>query len=133
MRRALWPALLVLLGCGFAWLIGGVIGWWRLAPEDAPPATPLPKTSAPPVPAMYASPDTIGRFPRSQFFIEHDRFLAADEPATVPAEEARFLEDDDEVLGFVLGRHARAYPVTMLSYHHVVNDVLGDVPVAVFY
>ena len=127
MRPLLRAGLLVLVA-------GGAVWWLTHRTEDRhevrPPASP---PTTPPAPSPYTSPDKIGRFPRSQFFIEHERFLAADEPQTIPAEEATFLRDDDEVLGFVLGGHPRAYPVTMLSYHHVVNDVLGDVPVAVFY
>jgi hypothetical protein len=75
----------------------------------------------------------LGPYPRAQFFIEHDLFLSVDEPATVPAEDATFLEEDDEVLGFVVRGKARAYAVTMVSYHHVVNDVLAGIPVAVTY
>ena len=62
-----------------------------------------------------------------------DRLFSADDPATVPAREARFLKDDDEVLGLVIRGKARAYAVTMLSYHHVVNDVIAGIPVAVTY
>jgi hypothetical protein len=75
----------------------------------------------------------LGPYPRSQFFMEPDLFKAADEPATVPAAEATFLEDDDEVWGLVVLGKARAYAVTMLSYHHVVNDVIEGIPVAVTY
>jgi hypothetical protein len=28
---------------------------------------------------------------------------------------------------------ARAYPVRSLSYHHIVNDVIGGVPIAATY
>jgi hypothetical protein len=69
----------------------------------------------------------------SRFFVDPDLFLAADDPATVPAGKASFLHDDDEVFGIVVRGHARAYPITMLSYHHVVNDVIEGIPVAVTY
>jgi hypothetical protein len=84
-------------------------------------------------PPKAAERERIGKYPRSQFYIERDLFLAADDPATVPAADARFLRDDDEVLGFVIREKARAYAVTMLSYHHVVNDVVAGIPVAVTY
>jgi hypothetical protein len=114
-----------LLGALALAIAGGA--WWLSRPGDSPsPATPPP--SVPP-----ADGDRIGPYPRSQFYMDHDRFLAADGPATVAAAEADFLRPDDEVYGVVLGGQARAYPVTMISYHHVVNDVVGDVPVAVFY
>ncbi len=90
------------------------------------------------VPASWApasqGPDArLGAYPRSQFVIAHDAFLAADDPRTVPAAEARFLRDDDEVYGIVVAERARAYAVRMLSYHHVVNDVMAGTPVAVTY
>jgi hypothetical protein len=75
----------------------------------------------------------LGRFPRSQFVIERDRFLPATDPQTVAAMDAKHVKDPDEVFGVVLGEHARAYPITMLSYHHVVNDRIGSRAIAVTY
>ena len=75
----------------------------------------------------------LGGRPLSEFFIEHDRFVSVTDPSTVSRAQARFLLPDDEVFGVFEGGKARAYPITMLSYYHVVNDVLGGVPVAVTY
>jgi hypothetical protein len=75
----------------------------------------------------------FGRFAPDEFFIEHDRFLAATDPPTLPAAEAEFLLPGDEVFGVVVKRRARAYPVTMIAYHHVVNDVIAGIPIAVTY
>jgi hypothetical protein len=92
-----------------------------------------PKPPTPPPHGPAAEVARLGPYPRSQFVLEHDLFLPADEPATVPASEAHFLADDDEVLGFVVRGKARAYAVTMVSYHHVVNDVILGIPIAVTY
>lgn len=112
--RALAAALaaLALLSCG-----------------DEEGARPRPRRPAPP----GGEEPRIGPYPRSQYFLERDLFLPADEPLTVPAAQAAFLRDDDEVYGLVIEGKARAYAVTMLSFHHVVNDVVGGVPVAVTY
>jgi hypothetical protein len=75
----------------------------------------------------------IGRFPADRFFVQKDVFLSVDEPALVSAREATFLRDDDQVFGIVVKGRARAYPTTMLAYHHVVNDVIEGIPVAVTY
>jgi Protein of unknown function (DUF3179) len=75
----------------------------------------------------------LGRWPRSQFYMEPDRFLPATDPATIPASEARFLGPEDEVFGVVVGNEARAYPIPMIAYHHVVNDVVQGIPIAVTY
>ncbi len=97
----------------------------------ASPAAPAPPAAA--LPAPRPDEPRLGPWPRSQFWIERDLVLAADDPHTVPAPEARFLRPEDEVLGLVVGGQARAYPVTMLAYHHVVNDVIEGIPVAVTY
>lgn len=98
--------------------------------DEAAAPSPAPKARAPAPPSPGAR---LGPYPLSQFVIRHDAFLAADEPRTVPAAEARFLRDDDEVYGIVVAAKARAYSVRMLSYHHVVNDVMAGTPVAVTY
>jgi hypothetical protein len=76
---------------------------------------------------------TIGGRPASEYHIARDAFLAADDPATVGAAEAVFLAPDDEVFGVVVEGRARAYPVPMIAYHHVVNDAIEGVPIAVTY
>lgn len=120
--RTLAVALLLLAaGCGGE------------APAPAPgPQAGVPGAS-PPAREPQPGEPRLGPYARSQFYIERDLFLAADDPRTVPAQDARFLRDDDEVLGLVVGGQARAYPVTMLAYHHVVNDVIEGIPVAVTY
>lgn len=84
-------------------------------------------TSTPPEIEMWAG------YPRSQFHIDHDRFLPATDPELIAASDATFLQPTDDVLGLILEGEARAYPVRMLSYHHVVNDVVQEVPIAVTY
>jgi len=56
-------------------------------------------------------------------------FHRIDAPATIPAGEAN-LEPGDMVLAISAGGEARAYPIRMMGYQHIVNDVLGGVPVA---
>ena len=73
------------------------------------------------------------RFQESRFYRKPDEFLPADNPTIVGAAEATFLNDDDEVLGFVVNGQARAYPVGALCYHHVVNDRIAETPVAITY
>lgn len=49
-------------------------------------------------------------------------------PSFQSARETR-LDGDEKVLAV----EARAYPVRSISYHHIVNDVEGGVPIAVTY
>ena len=84
-------------------------------------------------PPAGAAELTLGGYPMSEFFIEHDRFISVTDPVIVSRAEAGFVSPDDEVFGVFEGGKARAYPITMMSYHHVVNDIVGGVPIAVTY
>ena len=53
------------------------------------------------------------------------------DPATVPARKASWLEESEPVLGVFVGGEARAYPLRILDWHEVANDVVGGVPVCV--
>ena len=43
------------------------------------------------------------------------------------------LDPKEMVLSIHLGDDARAYPISQMAYHHVLNDVVAGVPVAVTY
>jgi hypothetical protein len=55
------------------------------------------------------------------------------DPRFIPASEAHFLEDHDVLIGVVQEGVAKAYPLRILTWHEVVNDRLGEQPVAVTY
>ncbi len=56
------------------------------------------------------------------------RFDPLDDPLIVKADEASWMSDETLVLGAVQNGEARAYPIAMMRYHHVSNDVLGGEP-----
>lgn len=62
-----------------------------------------------------------------------DGIPALDRPAAVPATEAAYLTDGDPVFGIGLGGEARAYPLRILDWHEMANDVLGGVPFSLAY
>ena len=37
------------------------------------------------------------------------------------------------VMAVRVGERSRAYPVEVMAYHHVLNDVVGDTPLVVTY
>jgi hypothetical protein len=43
------------------------------------------------------------------------------------------LDNSEMILAVRYGDDARAYPIREMAYHHVLNDVVGSVPVAVTY
>ena len=53
--------------------------------------------------------------------------------AQFEAQSASKLENGEMVLAIRYGDDARAYPVREMAYHHIVNDVVEGVPVAVTY
>jgi len=59
-----------------------------------------------------------------------DGIPSIDDPVFVPAAEAA-LPDREPVLSLTIGDDTRAYPVRILIWHEIVNDVVGGVPVAV--
>jgi len=54
-----------------------------------------------------------------------DGIPSLDEPRYVAAKEAHFLKANDRVLGIDVDGVARAYPISILNYHEIVNDELG--------
>jgi hypothetical protein len=43
------------------------------------------------------------------------------------------LDPKEMIMSVRLGGEGRAYPISQMAYHHVLNDVVGDVPIAVTY
>jgi len=61
-----------------------------------------------------------------------DGIPAIDRPAFVsPADAAAWLAPKEPVLALEVQGDARAYPLQILMWHEIVNDVVGGVPVAV--
>ena len=57
-------------------------------------------------------------------------------PVTSPqfeAESASKLDNGEMILAIRSGSDARAYPIREMAYHHILNDSLEGVPVAVTY
>ncbi len=59
-------------------------------------------------------------------------FHPLDRPTFSPASKAR-LDGREELIAVQLSGAARAYPVRSMSYHHIVNDVVGGLPVVATY
>ena len=58
-------------------------------------------------------------------------FVALDNPNFVSVAEATWMQADEVILGLEYEGEARAYPVRMLRYHHIVNDEINGWPVLV--
>lgn len=62
-----------------------------------------------------------------------DGIPALTNPKRIPAAEADYLTDRELVFGVSLGGDARAYPLRILDWHEMFNDVIGGVPVSLAY
>jgi hypothetical protein len=49
------------------------------------------------------------------------------------AESSSKLDAKEMILAVRYGDDARAYPISQMAYHHILNDVVGGVPIAVTY
>jgi hypothetical protein len=53
--------------------------------------------------------------------------------AYVKVNEADFVQDSDVVLAVKSNNEAAAYPVRLMAYHHLVQDVVGGTPICATY
>jgi Protein of unknown function (DUF3179) len=65
--------------------------------------------------------------------VRKDGIPALVDPKLITAAEASYLEDDELVFGVEINGDARAYPLRILDWHEMLNDVVGGVPVALAY
>jgi hypothetical protein len=59
-------------------------------------------------------------------------FHPIDGPQLLAQSESK-LDPKEMIMAVRFGSDARAYPINQMAYHHVLNDVVGGVPVAVTY
>ncbi|MFW6447967.1 MAG: DUF3179 domain-containing protein [Halobacteriota archaeon] len=141
-RRALLAAVggVALAGC-----VGGDDGTSEGAdPSTGTPVGSTPRLEPPSPPDVDGGPPLSDR-PRHLAFdretvldnvvsggVPRDGIPAIDEPRFADADGAD-LQDGEPVFGLHRDGVARAYPQKILVWHEVVNDTLGDEPIAVTY
>jgi hypothetical protein len=59
-------------------------------------------------------------------------FHPIDSAQFLPQAESK-LDSREMIMAVRFGGDARAYPISQMAYHHVLNDVVGSVPIAVTY
>jgi hypothetical protein len=119
LRRWGIPGTLLALATGLgiaAWLFRGARWWTRSALALA----------------LVVLAVAVWRVPKNETMFEA-LFVPLAKTVSVPASQARWVAAEDAVLAVELNGDAAAYPVRQVAYHHVVNDVVGGVPVAVTY
>ena len=110
------------------------------APSATPAAEDSVAASSPPATAPTVAPAPPGLRPSYRTgaraldrYGRRSPFVSLDNPEFVTAAQASYLHDDELVLGLYAEGEARAYPVSMVFYHHIVNDLVAGRPVLVTY
>jgi hypothetical protein len=58
---------------------------------------------------------------------------AIDNPNFTIASEVNFLQDTSRLIGIKVGNEIRAYPLEIMDWHEVVNDVIDSLSIAITY
>lgn len=100
-------------------------------PSDASPtstAAPIPRADRLTGAQLPATTAASRAFDDEHFSRDLEPFPALNEVLPVAAADATWMQPDDLVLGAVHNGEARAYPLFMMTLHHVANDTLGGEP-----
>ncbi|MEM1164270.1 MAG: DUF3179 domain-containing (seleno)protein, partial [Pseudomonadota bacterium] len=65
--------------------------------------------------------------------VRKDGIPSLDNPDLIGVSEASYLRDSDLVFGVEINGDVRAYPLRIMGWHEMFNEVIGDVPVALAY
>ncbi|MEM6679782.1 MAG: DUF3179 domain-containing protein [Pseudomonadota bacterium] len=65
--------------------------------------------------------------------VAKDGIPSLDDPTLIDAGDAEYLRDDDPVFGVAINGDRRAYPLRIMGWHEMFNEVIGGVPVALAY
>jgi hypothetical protein len=65
--------------------------------------------------------------------VKKDGIPALDNPRLIAANEAGYLSEKDLVFGVEINGDARAYPLRIMDWHEMLNDVIGGQPVSLAY
>lgn len=66
--------------------------------------------------------------------LDYPELMPADEVDKVREEiRGKYQVSSDKIVGLNINGDIRAYPIRILQWHEVINDVVGDVPVALTY
>ena len=89
--------------------------------------------SEPAAPAEPGEPPFFDYDPDKLLLGPGQTFVALDNPLILSPAEATYLSPADAVLGLAWSGEARAYPLRMVYWHHIVNDMVGGSPALVTY
>lgn len=86
--------------------------------------------------ADYFDDGATGEIPMDEIVwggVKQDGIPPLKNPEMVPADEALYMGDDNEVFGIVINGDARCYPKRILAHHEMFKDTLGGVSICGVY
>ena len=125
--RELAAALFVLrfrflvIGASVIFAVAAVIRYWRLQPRRWPRAG-----------AILGGLLVCAFAVLSRVNVYQLMFHPLGAPAFVSAADSK-LDKDEKVIAIQVNGVSRAYPIRVISYHHIVNDVLAGTPIVATY
>jgi hypothetical protein len=60
-------------------------------------------------------------------------FQVLDNPEMIPTSDCTYLSDDEPILGLLVPEGKLAFPLRMVSWHHIINMVVSKRPVVITY
>ena len=83
------------------------------------------------LPVRFPGPSPHVKRERLRTVLKRDRFEPLDNPAFLRGTEAENMMPEERVVGVEVDGQAKAYPMSVMSFHEVANDTVGGMPVAV--
>ncbi len=124
-RSVSWP----LVVGGFLLILAIAGGAYALTRTEEPPGT---------IATGSEERDTAGRGGPALLdpddiveVIPPDGIPAIDEPKFIESQQASWLDEREPVIAVEVNGEPRAYPLQIMTWHEIVNDTIGDTPVAV--
>lgn len=83
------------------------------------------------LPVQFAGPQPHVRREKLRTVLKRDRFPPLDDPEFLRGSEAENMAPEERVVGVAVNGQAKAYPMSLMSFHELANDTVGGLPVAV--
>jgi len=65
--------------------------------------------------------------------VKKDGIPALNNPKMIPAQEASYLKDKDDIFGLYLNGDAHAYPLRIINWHEMINTEIGGKSISLSY
>ena len=140
-RSASWLLMIALLATGCSQRVLTDTAQEEIDPATSGLQTALAFLQSDPTADLSPGDTAFGKLPASAISLSElrrggpppDGIPAIDDPIMIPVAEVDFLADTEPVVAIEINGEARAYPIQILIWHEIVNDIVGGIPVTITY